>query len=133
MQTLFSKDMQSLDFSWITERVERCQEQIWDVSVQILQTGGNVVLDLGFTTQAQRTAFLQKASGVGVAAEVHYLDAPEELRRTRVQRRNKTKDPRVYSFEVTKQMFDFMEPRFERPTATELRHGKRIESIERAV
>ena len=29
----------------------------------------------------------------------------------------------VYAFEVTQDMFDFMEPRFEKPTAAELKYG----------
>ena len=32
MQTLFSEDMTSLDYSWMIERVNRCYEQIWQVS-----------------------------------------------------------------------------------------------------
>ena len=43
MQTLFAKDMESLDFSWMMERVERCQQQIWDVASQILVKKGNVL------------------------------------------------------------------------------------------
>ncbi len=50
MQTLFSKDMVSLDYSWMIERVNRCHEQIWEVSEQILTLDGSVLLDLGFTT-----------------------------------------------------------------------------------
>jgi len=46
MQTLFSKDMVSLDFSWMMARVSRCYEQIWEVSEQILTLGGNVAHDL---------------------------------------------------------------------------------------
>ena len=34
MQRLFSDDMESLDYSWIMERVDRCHEQIWEVSRQ---------------------------------------------------------------------------------------------------
>jgi predicted kinase len=97
---------------------------------QILDNDGNVVLDLGFTTKAQRSTFVERAKRLGVAAEVHYLEAPTTLRRKRVERRNREKDPRVFSFEVTRQMFDFMEPRFERPSAEEMQNGKRIEIVE---
>jgi len=51
MQTLFAKDMTSLDYEWMIERVNRCYEQIWQVSEQILTLNGKVVLDLGFTTK----------------------------------------------------------------------------------
>ena len=51
MQTLFAKDMTSLDYEWMIERVHRCYAQIWQISEQVLGINGNVVLDLGFTTK----------------------------------------------------------------------------------
>jgi predicted kinase len=126
MQTLFSKDMKSLDFSWMMERVERCQVQIWEVAEQILKNQGSVVLDLGFTTKLQRKIFVEKADQIGILAEIHYIEASVETRKDRVKKRNDEKDPVVYSFEVTDQMFEFMEPRFEYPDEDELRNGKKI-------
>ncbi|WP_125561710.1 AAA family ATPase [Pseudoalteromonas rubra] len=126
MQTLFAKDMQSLDFSWMMERVGRCHEQIWEVCEQILSLDGSVVLDLGFTTKALRDLFVGKASELGIRAEIHYLDAQKETRRKRVAKRNIEKDSKVYSFEVTDMMFDFMEPKFEAPADSELEHGCKV-------
>ena len=123
MQTLFSKDMKSLDFSWMMERVERCQSQIWEVSKQILFNNGVVVLDLGFTTKSQRALFVEKATEIGIDVEIHYLETPLDIRKQRVKKRNTEKDPSVYAFEVTPEMFEFMEPRFEQPTDDELRDG----------
>lgn len=130
MQTLFSKDMTSLDFSWMMERVERCQNQIWEVSEQILGNKGNVVLDLGFTTKEQRKTFVDRAKRLGIYAEVHYLNAPTSVRRQRVAKRNAEKDPKIYSFKVTDQMFEFMEPRFEHPDRDELKNGIKIDTTE---
>ncbi|MCK6264584.1 ATP-binding protein [Vibrio sp. ZSDE26] len=126
MQTLFAKDMTSLEYSWMLERVERCYQQIWEVSKQILSLDGNVVLDLGFTTKAQREVFINKAKKLNINAEVHFLNAQVEMRKQRVEKRNIEKDPNVYSFEVTDMMFDFMEPRFEVPDDSELEHGRKI-------
>jgi predicted kinase len=123
MQTLFSKDMKSLDYSWMIERVYRCYEQIWEVSKQILMLRGNVILDLGFTTKEQRQIFITKAKELGINPEVHYLDVPLEVRKQRVKQRNDSKDPALYSFEVTDMMFNFMEPRFEVPNTEELANG----------
>lgn len=66
IQTLFAKDMTSLDYSWMIERVNRCHQQIWDVSQQLLQLQGKVILDLGFTTKAQRTTFVELSEKLGV-------------------------------------------------------------------
>lgn len=126
MQTLFSKDMTSLDFEWMMERVSRCSEQIWQVSEQILAVGGSVILDLGFTTKEQRDLFTNRARQLGLDPEVHYLDASTDKRKQRVDKRNAEKDPAVYAFEVTDMMFDFMEPRFEVPDEDELKNGRAI-------
>lgn len=126
MQTLFSKDMTSLDYSWMIERVNRCYEQIWQVSEQILAVNGNVVLDLGFTTKAQRDLFSDRALALDIISEIHYLDAPLDIRRKRVEDRNVEKDPSVYSFEITDEMFNFMEPKFEVPGQEELENGCKV-------
>ena len=73
MQTLFSKDMKTLDFPWIMERVTRCQHQIWEISKQIIANKGSVVLDLGFTTKEQRSIFVEEAKKLGVVAEVQFV------------------------------------------------------------
>ena len=124
MQNLFSKDMTSLDYDWMIERVNRCYVQVWQVSEQILKLGGNVVLDLGFTTKQQRSHFADLAKDLDVNPEVHYLSATKEVRKKRVEKRNTEKDPSVYSFEVTDFMFDFMEPNYEVPDEQELVNGR---------
>ena len=72
MQTLFSKDMTSLDYSWMIERVHRCYEQIWEVTEQILSLNGNVLLDLGFTTREHRDIFSDRAKELNIDSELHY-------------------------------------------------------------
>ena len=118
MQNLFSKDMTSLDYSWMIERVSRCYVQIWELSEQILKLNGNVVLDLGFTTRQQRDHFSGLAKGLQLVPEVHYLSASKDTRKERVEKRNADKDPSVTDF-----MFDFMEPKYEVPDETELENG----------
>lgn len=126
MQTLYASDMTSLDFDWMMERVMRCYEQIWEVSEQILNIDGNVVLDLGFTTKELRDVFSNKAAKLDINSEIHYLDASQDIRKQRVEKRNQEKDPAVYAFDVTDSMFNFMEPRFEVPDKDELKHGLKV-------
>jgi len=126
MQTLFSKDMTTLDYSWMMERVNRCYEQIWQVSKQILAISVNVILDLGFTSKAQRDIFSNRARELEISPEIHYLSAPKSIRKQRVNKRNVEKDPSVYAFEVTDMMFNFMEPKFEIPDQEELKYGCKI-------
>ncbi|HBN15944.1 MAG: hypothetical protein CMQ46_11790 [Gammaproteobacteria bacterium] len=133
MQNLYSKDMKNLDYSWILERVERCYKQIWEVSEQVLQSGGSVIWDLGFAEKSQRDLFVGLAKGIGAAPEIHYLDAPVAQRKERVRMRNINKDPKLYSFEVSTFMFEFMEPKFEVPAENELQSGKKIETGQNVV
>lgn len=128
MQTLFSDDMTSLDYSWMIERVNRCYEQIWEVSKQILALDGNVVLDLGFTTKEQRTLFSERAKELNINSEIHYLNVPKDVRVQRIKKRNLEKDPNVYAFEVTDTMINFMEPRFEIPDQEELKNGYEVDA-----
>lgn len=123
MQRMYAKDMASLDYEWIMERVHRCYEQIWEVSSQILQLNGNVILDFGFSTKDQRESFRSKAKELGVDSEIHFLDVLESVRKQRVKQRNKNQEPELYAFEVTEDMFDFMEPKFEAPDSQELLNG----------
>ena len=128
MQTLYGPDtdIKNPDYNWMIERVYRCYDQIWQTASQVLHTGGHVILDLGFTEQALRQQFIDKGLTIGVQAEVHYLKVDASTRKQQVAKRNTEKDPQVYAFDVTDQMFEFMEPRYEEPSAEELQHGKTI-------
>lgn len=128
MQTLYAKDMETLDYDWMIERVNRCYEQIWEVCTQILALNGNVVLDLGFTEKSQRDKFSERGITLGITTEVHFLNAPLEIRKSRVEKRNLEKDPNVYAFEVTEFMIDFMESRFDAPGDEELKNGYKIDT-----
>ncbi len=131
MQTLYGPDTDigNPDYNWMIERVYRCYNQVWETASQVLNSGGNVILDLGFTEQAQRRQFIEQGKTLGIEAEVHYLKVDVAQRRQQVAKRNRDKDPQLFAFEVTRPMFDFMETRFEEPTATELQHGKIISAL----
>jgi predicted kinase len=120
MNELYSPDMpKPLNFAWIMERVKRCESRIWQTAKDVAQNGGNVVLDLGFMKVKNRLEFSNLAREAGLTVHMHYVTAPLELRRHRVLARNATRGE-TFSFEVTPQMFDFMEQQFEPPTQPEL-------------
>ncbi|MBG53538.1 MAG: hypothetical protein CML99_14130 [Rhodobiaceae bacterium] len=119
MSELFWPDQQvGADYRWAIERVERCERQIWAVSREVLARGGSVVLDLGFTTREQRGRFRVWADEAGAETIIHYLAVDEATRRARVHQRNAEKGE-TFAFEVTDEMFDFMETIFEPPTGEE--------------
>jgi len=124
--TLFMPDRTSESgFHWFMERIGRCETLIWELSQQVLKRGKPVVLDLGFTTFEHREKFRVLTSEAGYEAELHYVDAPSEMRWERVQTRN-SEQGKTYRMEVTRQMFDFMEELLEPPTDEELKSGRII-------
>jgi len=80
--------------------------------------GVSSVLDLGFTTRAQRMGWLEKARAAGVECVLHVLDVDAETRWARVCERNRGESG-TYAFVVTREMFDFMEGRWEAPSVEE--------------
>ncbi|MGL4609787.1 MAG: AAA family ATPase [Trueperaceae bacterium] len=120
MNELYGADMpKPLNFAWVMERVKRCESRIWQTAKDIANTGGKSILDLGFMKAQHRLEYSQRAKDAGLSTQWHYVTAPLEVRRNRVMARNQSKGE-TFSFEVTPQMFDFMESQFEAPTATEL-------------
>jgi predicted kinase len=106
------------DFPWALERVGRCEAQIEAVGRALAGVGVDAVLDLGFTQRAQRREWLEKAKAAGVECVLHVLEVDAEVRWERVLERNRGVSG-TYSFEVTREMFEFMEERWEAPSAEE--------------
>jgi len=120
MGGLFGPDLpKPLNFSWIMERVKRCEDRIWITAADIAKNGGNVILDLGFMKIKDRVRFISLAEDNGLEVQLHFVTAPHDLRRNRVVSRNETRSE-TFAFEVTPQMFDFMESQFEPPNSDEL-------------
>jgi len=127
MTALFWMDStEKKDFSWAMERIGRCEAQIAAIAVSLAAMGADAVLDLGFTLREHREAWLKRAWEAGVAVELHVLDVPAEVRWGRVCERNGGASE-TFSFEVTREMFDFMEARWELPSADEIAEFRRAE------
>ena len=120
MHAMFGDDVpERMDMSWVMPRVARCQTQIWSVAQQILDTGTDVVLELGLLRKVDRDSIKAKVEQAGYGVLFHFIDAQLPIRRQRVLRRNSERGE-TYSFDVTPGMFEAMELYFERPTASEL-------------
>jgi predicted kinase len=120
MNTLYWMDCPAKnDLPWALDRVGRCEKQIAAVAEQLARVGTDAVLDLGFTQREQRDEWLQRARNAGLDIELHVLDVSKDVRWQRVCERNKGASA-TYSFDVTREMFDFMEGRWELPDGEEL-------------
>jgi predicted kinase len=122
MTTLFWMDTPNpLQAAWSMERVERCYSQIWTVAPQVAAQRVPCVLDLGFTQANSRARFVALAGEAGFSVQLHLLHLPVEERWRRVQARNgKRDDAYQLPFDVTREMFDFVETLWEPPTQEEM-------------
>ena len=71
-------------------RVETLQ---WDVALGVLAGGGTAVIEWGTWTRRERDALLAAARQVGAAAELHFLDAADEVLAARIAARNREDPP----------------------------------------
>lgn len=120
MQTLYGADYnpEKHDFTWLMERTERCKKIIRQTAENLIAQNINVVLEIGFGDIKSREFYHKWGSDIGAEVYVHYLDVPVEIRRERVRKRNGEKGA-TFSFEVTDEMFDFIENLFVPPTEKE--------------
>jgi predicted kinase len=122
MAALFWMDApQPIESAWAMARVERCMDHIWATALQVAARDVPCVLDLGLGQRAHRDKFAKLARDAGFLLQLHYLDVPAEERWRRVQSRNAEKS-RSYRlpFDVTREMFDFVEGIFEPPDDAEM-------------
>jgi predicted kinase len=122
MATLFWMDTpQPLDPAWSMERVERCLTQIWAVVARIAARNVPCVLDIGFGQRQSRARFAELARDAGLSVQLHFIDVPADERWRRVEARNAQKgETYQLGFDVTREMFDYVEGLWEPPTAAEM-------------
>jgi predicted kinase len=122
MSALFWMDSpQPLEATWSMERVERCSAQIWRTAAEICGQGVPVILDLGVGQVAARLKYFTLAAEAGFSVRLHSLEAPAQVRWRRVQARNRSKGGTgQLPFNVTREMFDFVETLWEPPSDEEI-------------
>jgi predicted kinase len=103
---------------WYIERTERCLAQIWKLTERLAELGTNMVLELGLIQRSARAAFYQRVDDAGLPLTVYVLDAPRELRRERVLRRNQEKGE-TFSMEVPLPFFELASDLWEPPDEAE--------------
>jgi predicted kinase len=121
MTALFWMDSpQPIEAAWSMERVERCLALIWSTAVRIAERGVPCVLDVGLSQAASRARFVL-AREQGLSTQLHFVDVPAQERWRRVEERNRVKGSSNHlPFNVTREMFDFVEALWEPPTDAEL-------------
>lgn len=109
MKTLFLPDQQGdIELNWMLERIGRCEVIMWSLCLQLLESGKDVIFDVGLSKFSHRQKFKQLAAQHNIDCQLHYVTAEKQTRLQRVISRNSLQSE-TYSFEVTPEMFEFME------------------------
>ncbi len=119
MVTLFSPDRPEDGFmEWYGRCKQRCIEQIWDVSCELLNSCDAVILELGLVQLADREDFYRRVDGTDCELRVHLVDTPLEVRRQRVRDRNAQKSG-TFKMEVSDEVFEMANSFWQEPTEEE--------------
>ena len=93
----------------LDEYVSRLKAYLYDKSVEIAQTGIDVVLDWGFWTREERAFARAYYRARGIACELHYIEISDAEWEKRIEKRNRDilekKDGAYYVDDGLKQKF----------------------------
>jgi predicted kinase len=128
MATLFRPDRPESGFvDWYIDRKRRCIAQIWHVASDLIDTGSSVILELGLVQRADREEFYARVDAAGYPLKVYVLDAPEAVRRARVQQRNVERSS-TFRMVVPDEVFDLANRMWQPPDDDEM-VGRDIELV----
>jgi predicted kinase len=117
---LFSPDRPADHFvaSWYIERKARLLDLIWNHSRRILASGADAILELGLIQRQVRSEFCSRVQEEGFELQLHVLDAPLDVRRERVRRRNAEKGA-TFAMVVPDHVFEMASALWETPDEAE--------------
>ncbi|AUX44320.1 hypothetical protein SOCE26_057840 [Sorangium cellulosum] len=113
---------------WYIERTGRCVEQIWKLTRSMIDVGTNVVLEIGLILRRDRDRLYKRVDAAGYDLTIYVLDAPRELRRERVEQRNREKGD-TFSMVVPPPFFEMASDLWESPEEAE-RSGRDVRYID---
>lgn len=117
---LFFSDKTEKDgLKWFLERIDRAEILIFDLILQLENSGVDSILDMGLSKFVHRKKYVNFAKENNIKVKTHFLNISKEVRKDRIFKRNTNKGA-TFEFEVSKDDFEFMESWFETPTKEEL-------------
>lgn len=102
---------------WYLERRARCVGGLWSIAAEVASVGTHVVLELGLVLATERLATYEKARLEALPLTIRLVDAPREIRRERVARRNA--DTGAFTQVVPAEMFELASDAWEPPSESE--------------
>jgi predicted kinase len=99
------------------QRRVQLEDRLWRLGQELLALGQSVILENGFWTRQERDELRLRARALGVAVELHYLDASVEELWRRLQLRND--DARPGMVPIRREDLERWALQFEAPDAVE--------------
>lgn len=117
---LFSLDRPRGNFvPWYVERKQRLIDLIWTHALTLAAARTVPILELGLIRRQDREPLYARALAAEVELVVHWIDAPQEVRRARVRRRNEERGA-TFSMVVPEDLFEMASSLWEPPDEDEL-------------
>ena len=82
---LFGQDLDHPDHDWRHDTIE---DLLWRVAASVLGHGIDVVLDFGLWKRIEREDYRRRASALGAATVIHFLEVPADVLFRRLDIRN---------------------------------------------
>lgn len=128
MVTLYRPDRPDTNImQWYGERKQRCIEQIWRMTCDLIDSGTSAVLELGLVQRQDRMDFYARIDAAQFALKVYVLDAPRAVRRERVRTRNATQS-QTFQMVVPDEIFESASDLWEPPDDDEI-EARNIELV----
>lgn len=103
---------------WYLPRKARCMAQIYDAAKACVAVGTPVILELGLLRREARLDFYAQMEAEGIGYSVYILEPGREIRRQRVERRNREQGE-TFSMVVPSAFFEMASDLWESPEADE--------------
>ncbi len=113
--------------AWYRERTQRCLDQIWRTARSALAAGTDVVLEIGLIQRGDRRRFYRQVDAVADPLTIYVLDAPRDVRRERVERRNRDQGA-TFSMVVPPAIFELASDLWE-PLDDDERAGRDVRDV----
>lgn len=100
---------------------DRIQKYLFDKSVEIIDSGSDVILDWGFWTKDQRAWAREFYQSHGIESELHYMDIGDAMWEERIRHRNEdVQTGKVMAYLIDDGLMKKFKNRFEPPSPDEI-------------
>lgn len=109
------------------EMTATCLGAIWSLAQKTVRGGQDAVLELGLSQRVNREAFYAKVAAQGIDLVIYVIEAPREVCRIRVARRNVEKG-RTFTREIPADFFEVASDAWQ-PVLAEEAHGRDVRFV----